>query len=284
MKSLSDRYRTAFITGASGGLGAAFATMLLDEGLEVWGTARRPDRLVHLAGRPGFHPVTMDLTERESALAAYDAASAAAGGFDVVINNAGYGVFAPFADATFDTWEAQIQAMLVQPMQLAHRALRDLKRRPPGRGAGALVNVASLAVEFPLPYMSGYNVVKAGLAALSESLLIETAGTEITVIDFRPGDYRTDFNRAMLQASNCASPTTGDAAHLTRVWATLEANLEAAPPVSRAARDLRRALRRGARGTVRSGSLFQATIAPALAAFAPASLARAVRWRYFRVC
>jgi NAD(P)-dependent dehydrogenase (short-subunit alcohol dehydrogenase family) len=133
-------------------------------------------------------------------------------------------------------------------------------------------------VEFPLPFMSGYNVVKAGLSALTESLIVETRGTAINVIDFRPGDFRTDFNQAMLTSSSASPAPSG---RVAAVWRTLEAHCEAAPPVSRAAADLRDALLRGRSGTVRSGSFFQARIAPAFASLVPASLRRRIAARYF---
>lgn len=279
MRPLAERYRAAFITGASAGLGRAFAQMLLEEGVVVWGSARTAERLDGLRSSANFHPVVLELADAAGTLAAYEQAQAAAGGFDLVVNNAGYGVFAPFADEPFGTWEAQLAAMLVQPMRLAHCALQAFR----ARDRGTLVNVSSLAVEFPLPYMSGYNIVKAGLAALSESLLVETAGTGVTVVDFRPGDYRTGFNRAMSRMSSRPPNPNGGIDRLSPVWQALEAHLAAGPDVGRAATDLRRALRRGTRGTVRSGSWFQATLAPAGAGLLPPALRRALRSRYFNV-
>ena len=273
---LDRQYRTAFLTGASAGLGAAFTGMLLEEHVRVWGTARALDRLQPFQSHERFHPVVLDLHDAAATARTFNEARDQADGFDLVINNAGYGVFGPFIEEPFESWERQVQAMLVQPMRLAHLALRDFRQR----GRGTLVNVASLAVEFPLPYLSGYNVVKAGLAAFSESLLVETAGTGIQVIDFRPGDYRTGFNQVMSQLSPSAVAPSG-ALPPARVWQVLEANLAAAPVAARAAADLRAALRRRAQGTVRSGSFFQASLAPTFAGWLPESLRRVVRWRYF---
>lgn len=274
---LSTLYSTAFVTGASAGLGRAFAAMLLAEGVKVWGTARDPARLAELAAHPGFTPVAFDLADAAAAEAAFARAAAEAGGaFDLVINNAGYGRLGPFAEMEFAAWQAQVDAMLVTTARLAHAALRGLRARP-GPARGALVHVTSLAVEFPLPFMAGYNVAKAGLAALSESLLVETAGTGLSVIDFRPGDYQTDFNHVM--QSHTVLPA--DEARLTRVWRTLEANLHAGPAPAQAAQDLRRALARRRRGVVRSGTFFQARLAPLLARLAPLALRRAIAARYF---
>ncbi len=261
------------MTGASTGLGRAFVEMLLVEGVRVWGTAREATRLTSLAENKNFSAVVLDLENADEAVATFSAAATAAGGFDLVVNNAGYGVFAPFTAVDFSVWQKQLDAMVVTTARLSHAALRDMlpKKR------GCLVNVASLATDFPLPFMSGYNVAKAGLSALSESLIFETRGTGVCVIDFRPGDFRTGFNRAM--QTEAASPT--GYARLASVWQTLEANLNAAPSPTCAATGLRQALLRQRSGTVRCGSFFQAQLAPFLIRFAPARLRRTIIARYF---
>jgi short-subunit dehydrogenase len=273
---LCESHRTALVTGASSGLGEAFADMLAGEGVQVWATARRRDRLVSLLARhPGrIFPVILDLADGPAAETAFRAAAAEAGGtFDLLVNNAGYGVFGEFAAVETAVWEAQLAAMLGTTLRLTHLAWRAWT----ARGRGTLVNVSSLAAEFPLPYLSGYNVVKAGLSALSESLMFESRGRDLIVIDFRPGDYRTDFNRAMRPAPLSPPPSAG----LAAVWKTLEANLQGAPAPARAAADLRRALARRRSGIVRSGSLFQARFAPLAARCCPPAALRAVMARYF---
>lgn len=284
---LSKKYKTAFVTGASSGIGRAIAEMLLADGLRVWGTARDTARLGDLAKKhPGaFTPVALDLDAPDAAQTAFEnaAAEAAASGaaneapgtaraFDIVVNNAGYGAFAPFAAADFALWKTQLDAMLATTARLAHSAFGAMR----ARDRGCLVNVSSLAVDFPLPCMSGYNMAKAGLSALSASLVFEARGTRVRVIDFRPGDYRTRFNRVMQPPA----AVSGDA-RLARVWRTVDAQFNAAPPPARAARDLRRALLRERSGTVRSGSFFQAKLAPLGARLLPERLLRAIAAHYF---
>ncbi|MFT3780934.1 MAG: SDR family NAD(P)-dependent oxidoreductase [Nibricoccus sp.] len=275
MEKLSSSFRTAFVTGASAGLGRAFAEMLLEEGVRVWGTARDLNRLEPLRPREGFTGVVLDLENSERASLAFQEAAEAAGGFDLLVNNAGYGVFGSFAAVDFDVWQKQFDAMIGTAARLSHVALRQMlaARR------GCIVNVASLAAEFPLPFMSGYNVAKAGLSALSESLMLETRGTGVVVIDFRPGDYRTGFNRSMQRVPASGSPD----ARQTRAWAALEVNLNQAQPAERAADVLRCALRRRKSGTVRSGSFLQAGLAPFFMRFVPLSWRRWVVARYYGI-
>ncbi len=275
MPALSSLYRTAFVTGASGGLGQAFAEALLREGVRVFGTARSAARLASLAAHSSFVPVELDLSRPQDAETAYkrSCAEAGSGGIDLLINNAGYGVFAPFTDLEFSSWQAQWDALFSTSARLCHAALRDMYPR----NQGCVVNVSSLAVQFPLPFMSGYNAAKAALSALSESLIFETRGSGVKVIDLRPGDYRTSFNQVMQTLATRSEPDPRTQA----AWRGLERNLASAPVPERAARDLVRALRTGRSGTVCSGSLFQARLAPLLSRFASARLCRAVAARYF---
>lgn len=271
---LHERIRSAFVTGASSGLGRAFSEMLIGEGVRVWGTSRDPARLSALASGSNFISIALDLADpagAEKALAG--AAGQAGGGFDLVINNAGYGIFGEFSAVDFSRWQEQLETMVVATLRLAHAAWGMML----ARNRGCLVNVSSLAAEFPLPLMAGYNVAKAGLSALSESLIFESRGTAVTVIDFRPGDYRTAFNRSMYSLS----PATAESPRAAALWPRFEANLASAPSAAAAAADLRRALARGRSGVVRSGSFFQARLAPWAARFAPAFLVRATMARYY---
>ncbi len=275
MRRLADSYRTALVTGASTGLGRAVAEMLLEEGVRVWGTARDPARLAVIEG---LNAVALDLDSDASVDAAFAAAGRDADGLDLVVNNAGYGLFGSFDELDFAGWRRQLDTMLVRTLRLSHLALRSMR----ARNRGALVNVSSLAVEFPLPFMSGYNVAKSGLAAFSESMMMEVAGTGVIVIDFRPGDYRTNFNQTMQAASELdSSPDPARAARRLRAWSVLDANLRGAPLPARAAADLRRALLRRRSGTVRSGAFFQARLAPLLVRLIPLRLRRAAVARYF---
>ncbi len=277
-RRVADFFPHAFVTGASAGLGRAFTEMLLADGVRVWGTARDGGRLADLASRHPtlFTPVVLDLADAPAAETAFlRAAKAAGGAFDLVLNNAGYGIFMEFETADFAAWQAQLERMIIATLRLSHAALRGMR----ARDRGCLVNVSSLAAEFPLPFMSGYNVAKAALSAFSESLIVETRGSGISVIDFRPGDFRTDFNQAM----QTATAATTQSASAARAWRALEANRESSPEPRRAAADLRRALCRRRRGLVRTGPFFQAVIAPFCCRFLPASARLFWVAKYFRL-
>ena len=274
--SLSARYRTAFITGASTGLGLAFTEMLLKEGVSVWGTSRDQTRLPKLEN---FHPVELDLGEGAESERIFSAADRASGGFDLVINNAGFGAFGAFAHTDFAVWEEQFRVMLINTARLSQVALRGMLARK----RGALVNISSIAGEFGMPYQATYNTVKAGLSALNESLMYELRGTGVIVIDFRPGDYRTDFEASVRRPpqDRLLKKDTLSVARMTRVWTSFVQMMESGPPPSHAAIALRRALLRGRSCTVRTGRFFQAVLGPFLARFGSLQLRRRVQEKYF---
>lgn len=272
--ALSSRYRTAFVTGASTGLGLAFAEMLLAEGLAVWGTSRDPARL--RLTHPNFHATTLELGDGAAAERTFHECEQAAGGFDLVINNAGFGAFGAFVHTDFAVWEEQFRVMLVNTARLSRVALRGMLERR----RGALVNISSLAGEFGLPYQAVYNATKAGLSALNESLMYEVKGTGVIVIDFRPGDYRTDFEGAVRRPEQTGLDPL-NAGRMARAWSAFEAMMRSGPPPAAAAADLRAALLRGQSGTVRSGRFFQAVLAPFLARCGSLALKRRIQEKYF---
>lgn len=273
---LSARYRTAFVTGASTGLGEAFARLLLAAGVEVWGTSRDPRKL---PARDRFHAVGLELGDGPAAERVFLAAEQEAGGFDLAINNAGFGAFGAFARTDFSVWEEQLRVMLVNTARLSHAALRGML----ARNRGALVNISSIAGEFGLPYQAVYNATKAGLSALNESLMYEVKDTNVIVIDFRPGDYRTDFAGSVRRpvGASLLAPDPLPDARQARAWAAFTAMMRSGPPPARAAADLQRALLRGRSGTVRTGRFFQAVLAPFLARFGTLALKRKIQGKYF---
>ena len=155
------------VTGASRGIGKAIAEALVARGALVWGTSRDPGKI---AWPDGVRPLQLDLGSSSAIEAAWRSQDMEALGFDIVINNAGSGAFGRFEEVDFDVWEAQVAILLMGAMKVSRLALPGLTER-----AGYLVNVSSLAAEFPIPFMSAYNTAKAGLSAFSESLVIVPA-------------------------------------------------------------------------------------------------------------
>lgn len=263
---LSQSFGNALVTGASRGLGRAMAERLVAEGMRVWGSSRDPARIA-----APLRGVRLDLAEGPAAAAAVVAAvDADSGGLDLLVHGAGWGAFGEFAPTDFDLWRRQLDELALGSAAILHAGLRAMS----GRGRGAIVCVTSLAAEFPIPFMAGYNAAKAAQSALAGSLMLETAGTGINVVDFRAGDFQTDFNDSMQR---------NDTPRTRAAWVRVQQLMREAPAPRRAADDLVRALRRGRSTTVRSGGIFQARMAPLLARFAPRSWQIAAIRRYYGI-
>jgi short-subunit dehydrogenase len=175
-------------------------------------------------------------------------------------------------------WEEQLRIMFVNTARLSHAALRSMLARQ----RGALVNISSIAGEFGMPYQAAYNAAKAGLSALNESLMYEVGGTGVIVIDFRPGDFRTDFEGSVRRPPASAGlAAAGDPGRPERAWAAFTRMMQSGPPPAQAAAALRRALQRGRSGTVRTGRFFQAVMAPLLARLGSLALRRRIQEKYF---
>jgi NAD(P)-dependent dehydrogenase (short-subunit alcohol dehydrogenase family) len=246
-----------FITGASAGIGLLASRLLCEKGYEVWGTGRT---LAKLPVMTRFHPVVLNLNDKHSTESGFSAALNEASYFDVLINNAGAGVFGPLESFSDEEFIAQFETLLLGPSRLIRLALPEMR----ARGAGLIVNVSSLAGEFPLPFMTPYSMFKAAMSIMSEGLQFELAHTGIRVVDVRPGDFATNFHDSTRRiGSELASEYQPN---LIRAWHAIDENMKRAKN-SQAVADLLVSIAESkVRGPVQAiGNIFQAHIARLLA-------------------
>ncbi len=235
------------------------AQKLVTEGVEVWGTARDVSRVPE-----GLRPVALDLGDPASVAACVERVRREAPGLDLLVNNAGAGAFYPLEEFPVEALDAQWRVLLHGPAELTRAFYGDFR----SKGRGCVVNVTSLAGDYPIPFMSAYSGAKAGLSAFTRTLMLEAEGSGVTVIDLRPGDYATGFNDAMRGFDAVRRP---DAA---RARDACEAHVRAGPGPGRAAEDLWRAVSQGRSGVVCTGDFWQAGLGPLLAHMAPERLIR----------
>jgi short-subunit dehydrogenase len=183
----------ALVTGASAGIGEAFARTLAARHYDVTLVARRRDRLEALAkGLVERHRVSASVESADLAdetdLAVL-LANLAADPPDVLVNNAGFGTFGYFAELDA---EREVEEIRLNVLALA----RTTRAALPGmvaRGSGAIVNVSSLAGESAGPFTATYSATKAFVTSFSESLHEELRGTGVVVQALLPGLTRTEF-------------------------------------------------------------------------------------------
>ena len=201
--------RLALVTGASAGIGAAFARILASHGYDLALTARRAERLESVAEeirlRYGVETLVLPADLADPGAPGKLAADLAAQGrsVDALINNAGYGLPGSYATTRWEDQAAFIQVMVTAPCELAHRTLSGMQQRRFGR----IVNVASLAGL--VPGTAGhtlYAAAKAFLVKFSQSLHLEAENQGVHVTALCPGFTYSEFHdvngtRAQLTAS-----------------------------------------------------------------------------------
>ena len=189
--------RRALVTGASSGIGLAFAHVLSEHGYDLILTARRLDRLESLAtdlhGRHGTEVVVVreDLADAGAPQRLGDFLARQSLHVDVLVNNAGFGVPGSYAGTTWRQQQEFLQVLVVAVAELSHRVLPGMIARQWGR----IVNVASLAGL--LPGVAGhtlYAASKAFVIKFSESLALETAGHGVHVTATCPGFTFSEFH------------------------------------------------------------------------------------------
>ena len=260
------------LTGASSGIGLAAASRLAGKGHQVWGTSRDPERVPRI---PGLHPIALDLGSRESIEAAAAAAMAEAGTFDVLVNNAGSGHWGPLEHLSDTEVKDQFQLLVFGPLHLIRLLLPDLCE-----ARGKIINVSSLAAQYPIPYMGPYSAAKSALSALSWTLQMELRHRNVEVVDLQPGDILTGFNERLPKSDPGAYRE-----NLERAFAVYDANQRRACGPERAGESIVRLIEATRRNPPRVtvGSRFQAGVAPLLARLVPARALRFGLMRYYRL-
>jgi NADP-dependent 3-hydroxy acid dehydrogenase YdfG len=178
--------RTAVVTGASSGIGAATARSLAGQGYRVVCAARRGDRVARLADEIGGVAVTCDVT-RDADVAAL--AEAAGPVVHVLVNNAGgaHGL-EPVAEADLDAWQTMFDVNVLGVVRVTKALLPALV----AAGDGIIVNVGSTAGRIAYEGGAGYTAAKHGLAVVTETLRLELFDQPVRVTEIEPGMVRTD--------------------------------------------------------------------------------------------
>jgi NAD(P)-dependent dehydrogenase (short-subunit alcohol dehydrogenase family) len=192
------------ITGASRGLGRAFAEAALDAGDAVVAAARTPSALDDLvAANPGrAFALELDVTDRSRAFAVADEAVGLLGRLDVVVNCAGYGLHAPVEETTEPEARAQMETNFFGALWVAQAVMPHLRRV----GAGHLIQVSSAAGGVAFPLVGLYCASKYALEGLTEALALEAAPFGVRVTIVQPSDFRTSFRAACQRSIDPASP------------------------------------------------------------------------------
>jgi serine 3-dehydrogenase len=195
--------KTILITGATAGIGAASARRFAQAGWQVIGTGRRRERLDALAEELGasFHPLTLDMTDIDAIPAAIDGLPSEFANIDCLLNNAGLAPpMAPAQEADLASWRHVIDTNITGLVALTHRLLPGLIERK-----GAILNLSSVAANYPYRGGALYGGTKAFVSQFSLDLRCDLHGTGVRVTALEPGMIETEFTLVRTGGDQAAS-------------------------------------------------------------------------------
>jgi serine 3-dehydrogenase len=206
--------KTALITGATAGFGAAAARLFTAAGWRVIGIGRRADRLDALAAELGddkFHGAVFDVRDETARDAALDNLPEAFRGIDLLINNAGLALGTqPAQAADLQNWRTMIDTNVTALVSITHKLLPLLIER-----RGAIINLSSVAATYPYAGGNVYGGTKAFVKQFSLNLRSDLAGTGVRVTSIEPGMAETEFTLVRTGSQEASDKLYGGASPMT---------------------------------------------------------------------
>ena len=205
---------TWLITGISSGFGRHMSEQLLARGARVAGTVRKLAAVADLKARYGdqLWLAQLDVTDTAAVRRTVDAAFVALGRIDVVVNNAGYGLFGAAEEVTDEQIVQQIQTNLIGSIQVARAALPHLR----AQGGGRILQLSTVGGQAAFPGASLYHAAKWGIEGFADALQQEVAGFGIGVTIVEPGGARTEFRYGSSQLGPRIAAYDGTPASMAR--------------------------------------------------------------------
>jgi len=182
------------ITGASSGIGKTTALDLLKEGHIVYGAARRVDKMQDIVKAGGFS-LELDVTKEEQIQNAIKTIISAHGRIDVLINNAGFGMYGAMEDTSLDDARYQFEVNVFGLARVTQLVLPHMRAEKSGR----IINVSSMAGKVYMPFGAWYHGTKHCIEGWSDCLRVELKQFGIDVVIIEPGIIETEFDDVMLE-------------------------------------------------------------------------------------
>ena len=226
--------RTWLITGVSSGFGRQLTEQLLERGDRVVGTVRDTSKVPDLLERypDTFRAEVLDVTDTPAVHAVVDRAFAELGRIDVVISNAGYGLFGAAEELTDEQVDHIIATNLTGSVQLIRSALPHLR----AQGGGRIIQISSYGGQVAFPDNSLYHATKWGIEGFAEAVAQEVAPFGIGVTIVEPGGARTEFRYGSAQVAELKPEYDGTPAHAFLAMLDPANGLAAGDPARMAAR------------------------------------------------
>lgn len=180
--------KTALVTGASSGMGKAIAKRLIEGGFRVYVAARHMENMSELV-QLGATPLRMDISDDNEILAGVDRILSESGGVDVLVNNAGFGLYGPIEEVGIDKARYQFEVNVFGTARLTQLLIPAMRKK----GAGTIVNITSMGGKIYTLLGGWYHATKHALEGWSDCLRLELAPFGIKVVVIEPGLIETAF-------------------------------------------------------------------------------------------
>jgi len=204
-----DRQKVAIVTGSSSGIGYATSLMLARKGFYTYASVRNINKSASLesianAERLPLKLIQLDVTDDSSVKDAVEKIVLEKGRIDVLVNNAGYGLFGAFEDLSLDEIKAQFETNFFGVIRVTQHVLPIM--RTPQNGGGVIVNVSSINGLIAFPVISAYVGTKFAIEGLSESIAYELEPFGIKVILIEPGAIGSNFMKGSVLPKRALDP------------------------------------------------------------------------------
>ncbi|MEM5948629.1 oxidoreductase [Spirochaetia bacterium 38H-sp] len=214
---------TVLVTGASSGIGRATAIFLAKKGYRVYAGARRTEKMEELK-QYAINPVKLDVTDEELAKSCIEKIERESGGVDILINNAGYGLYGTIEEVPIKEAKRQMDVNvfgLARMTQLVIPYMRKKKR-------GKIINISSIAGKLTTPLGGWYHASKFAVEALSDCLRVELSPFGIDVVVIEPGGIKTEWSDIAFDNLRKTSGSGPYADYVEKVIAMFEKNYSSA--------------------------------------------------------
>ena len=219
--------KTVLVTGASAGIGKATAIYLAQNGYDVYGAARRIEKMEELR-KFGIKPIVLDVSKEESLVACVEEILKEAGSIDILINNAGSGYYAALEDMPMADAKYQLDVNVFAAARLIQLVLPGMRKNKYGK----IVNISSVGGKVTLPMGVWYHASKFAIEGLSDALRKEVKSFGIDVVIIEPGGTKSEMTGLGTKYLNRVSgntPYSHLAKGVSKMYATTEKN--AADPI-----------------------------------------------------
>ena len=202
--------KTVLVTGASAGIGKATAILLAQNGYNVYGAARRTEKMQDLK-QYGIQPIALDVTQDESILTCVEQIFNETGSIDILVNNAGFGSYGAIEDVALSDAKYQLDVNVFGAMRLAQLVLPKMRENQYGK----IVNVSSVGGKIASPLGGWYHASKFALEALSDAMRLEVQPFGVNVVVIQPGGTKSEWGNIAVDSLLRVSGQTAYARQVT---------------------------------------------------------------------